>query len=140
MLIDRLKVRIAIVSVVLGALFATSFMAQSQSDAENSSSALNKQVTTGESCVKDTSWMRRNHMELLKHDRDRTLRQGIRPVDGSIKECVNCHATKDDHGQQLSINAEGEFCAGCHNFASVSIDCFDCHSTKPEESVVGTRR
>ena len=86
MLIDRLKVRIAIVSVVLGALFATSFMAQSQSDAENSSSALNKQVTTGESCVKDTSWMRRNHMELLKHDRDRTLRQGIRPVDGSIKD------------------------------------------------------
>ena len=36
--------------------------------------------------------MRRNHMELLKHQRDDTVRSGIRGAKYSLKDCVGCHA------------------------------------------------
>ncbi|NOR18726.1 MAG: hypothetical protein GQ538_01390, partial [Xanthomonadales bacterium] len=32
----------------------------------------------GESCVEDTDYMRRNHMDLLMHERDETVHEGIR--------------------------------------------------------------
>ena len=43
-------------------------------------------------CVEDTQFMRRNHMELLKHHRDRTVREGIRTTQHSLANCVTCHA------------------------------------------------
>ncbi len=89
-------------------------------------------ANAGDACVRETEWMRRNHMELLQHDRDRTLRMGIRPVDGSLKGCVDCHANKDDQGHFIPVDAEGEFCAGCHAYTAVSLDCFECHATRPE--------
>jgi len=86
----------------------------------------------GDQCVRETEWMRRNHMALLKHDRDRTVRLGVRPVDGSIIGCVDCHANQNDHGEFIPVNAEGEFCAGCHSAVAVKLDCFECHATRPE--------
>ena len=32
----------------------------------------------GDACVEDTDFMRRNHMELLKHQRDETMLNGVR--------------------------------------------------------------
>ena len=76
-------------------------------------------------CVADTGFMRRNHMELLKHDRDRTVRAGVRKVQASLKACVDCHASR----RTGSVNASPEdFCASCHAYAGVSLDCFECHS------------
>ncbi len=123
------KQRAGVAALILGLLMGFSSVVQSGGQAGASSTT---GANAGEGCVRETGWMRRNHMELLRHDRDRTLRQGIRPVDGSIKECVNCHAEQDDHGSYLSVNAEGQFCSGCHTFASVSIDCFECHTTTPD--------
>ena len=45
------------------------------------------------SCVRDTSFMRRNHMELLLHKRDATMRDGIRTPKESLEGCINCHVT-----------------------------------------------
>jgi len=85
----------------------------------------------GGQCVRDTEWMRRNHMGLIQHDRDLTVIQGIRTIDGSLAGCVSCHANKDANGAFLSVNAEDQFCAGCHEYAAVSLDCFQCHATVP---------
>lgn len=126
-----LKQRIAIVAVLLTAVVGFGSVAQSETDGVKAKVGAN----AGDACVRETSWMRRNHMELLKHDRDRTMRQGIRSVDGSLKGCVDCHANSDDSGHYISVNAEGEFCSGCHNYTSVSIDCFECHATKPAGAV-----
>ena len=87
----------------------------------------------GDQCVADTDYMRRYHMKDLSHQRDETMHQGIRTTRFSLKECVACHATTDNNGQPVSINAPGQFCASCHEYTAVKIDCFQCHATKPEE-------
>jgi len=86
----------------------------------------------GEQCVAPVDEMRRNHMEMLKHQRDDTMHRGIRPQNaGSLKGCIACHAQKDDDGVYIPINAPGQFCNACHSYAAVSTDCFQCHATKP---------
>ncbi len=82
-------------------------------------------------CVAPTSDMRRNHFEMIKHQRDLTVRQGIRNRDDSLAKCVDCHARKDAAGTPVAIDSEGEWCAGCHEYVAVSIHCFSCHSSVP---------
>jgi hypothetical protein len=85
----------------------------------------------GTACVEDTGSMRRNHMEMLKHQRDETLRQGIRGAKHSLKDCVSCHAADGADGHAVPVTAPGQFCQSCHAYAAVSIDCFECHATTP---------
>ena len=88
-----------------------------------------------DSCViESTEMMRRNHMEYLKHDRINTVRKGVRDTKASLVECVDCHAAKDEQGTPLSVNAEGQFCESCHHYAAVSVSCFQCHRTVPEDN------
>jgi predicted CXXCH cytochrome family protein len=84
-------------------------------------------IGKGGQCVRDPQWMRKNHMHLLKHQRDETVRKGIRVEQDALKNCVECHAsTRDD-----SVTArEDSFCVGCHRYAAVRIDCFECHASK----------
>ena len=88
-------------------------------------------------CVEDTAYMRRNHMELLKHHRDRTVREGVRTTRHSLANCVNCHADKET-GSVVGLNSQGKkgFCAGCHSYVGVQLDCFECHATRPKAAVV----
>lgn len=75
-------------------------------------------------CVAPTAEMRRNHMKYVLHQRDLTVHQGIRTARFSLKNCVNCHASHETG----SVLGKDGFCASCHAYASVSIDCFECHS------------
>lgn len=84
-------------------------------------------------CVAPTPFMRRRHFELIEHQRDLTVRQGMRETDHSLAGCVACHARKDAAGGSVAINAPGEFCAGCHQYVGASLDCFDCHAAVPTE-------
>ena len=82
----------------------------------------------GGQCVQDPAFMRRNHMELLKHDRDATVRAGVRDTRHSLKACIGCHASKTTD----SVNSSStNFCQSCHTYAAVKIDCFECHASKP---------
>ncbi len=85
----------------------------------------------GDHCVEDTQFMRRNHMSLLLHQRDQTMREGIRTESHSLKGCVKCHAQQRPDGSYVPVNDEGQFCQACHSYAAVSLDCFQCHATKP---------
>ncbi len=79
-------------------------------------------------CVADTAFMRRNHMLLLKHDRDKTVHDGIRKIQGSLKGCVECHASS----KTGAVNASpDDFCMSCHQYAGVTLDCFECHAGSP---------
>jgi hypothetical protein len=84
---------------------------------------------TGGQCVEDPAYMRRNHMELLKHQRDDTLRGGVRQARYSLKDCITCHASKTTHSVTAS---DGNFCQSCHLYAAVKIDCFECHANQPQ--------
>lgn len=78
------------------------------------------------------AYMRINHMNLLKHDRDSTVLLGDREVKYSLKECVACHAVNGPSGEAVSTKSEKHFCRACHDFAAVKIDCFQCHNSKPD--------
>ena len=88
----------------------------------------------GVKCVEPEDIMRRDHMNFILHQRDETMHEGIRTRQHSLEECVNCHTAKDEQGEYIPVNAENQFCSSCHTYASVSIDCFQCHATKPERS------
>ena len=79
-------------------------------------------------CVEDTATMRRGHPDMLRHQRDRTMREGIRTRAHSLKGCVECHAS----AKTGSVLGEQGFCQSCHDYASVKPDCFGCHASKPK--------
>ena len=85
-------------------------------------------------CVEDTATMVREHPDLLKHQRDLTMHEGIRTRAHSLKECVACHAST----KTGSVLGAGGFCQSCHEYASVKIDCFNCHASKPKLANGGT--
>ncbi len=85
----------------------------------------------GEQCVEDTADMRRNHMKYLLKHRNETLREGIRTKQHSLKQCLECHVPATSQ----ATRSEGEhFCKNCHTYVGVTLDCFECHATKPEKS------
>ena len=90
-------------------------------------------VGKGGQCVKETQWMRVNHMHLLFEQRDKTVHQGIRDEKISLKNCIECHASTKDNSV---IGRADSFCEGCHRYEAVKIDCFECHSSKRSSALV----
>jgi hypothetical protein len=88
-----------------------------------------EKAVKGQQCVEDTDYMRKNHMKVLDHHRDKTVIEGIRTKKHSLKECINCHASEKTGSVAKS---KDDFCVSCHSYAAVKIDCFECHSTKPQ--------
>lgn len=86
------------------------------------------ELARGGQCIEDSATMRRNHMKFLKHQRDDTLRSGIRTAKYSLKACIECHASQKTGSVNLT---DTNFCQSCHNYAAVHIDCFECHANKP---------
>jgi len=81
-------------------------------------------IEKGEACVASVEEMRRDHMKMLLHQRDRTVHQGLREPRFSLKNCIDCHASRETG----SVLGKDGFCSSCHAYASVSIDCFECHT------------
>jgi len=86
-------------------------------------------VFRGDKCVADTDFMRRNHMDLIAHQSEDTVRRGIRTTKYSLKNCVNCHADPKTN----SVLGKNGFCETCHTYTATEIDCFSCHSASPEK-------
>ena len=47
----------------------------------------------GTQCIADPATMRREHPAMLEHQRDETVRSGIRGNKASLKACIACHAS-----------------------------------------------
>ena len=85
------------------------------------------EVDKATTCVASPEVMRRTHMDMLKHRRDRTVHQGVRGGDEALTRCLACHASKTT-GAAIGGDA---FCQSCHDYVGVKLDCFDCHQGKP---------
>ena len=81
-------------------------------------------------CVREKDYMTGQHMQLLDVWRDTVVREGNRLyVNAEGKSynmslsntCLDCHSNKT------------EFCDRCHNYASVTPYCWDCHIDNPKE-------
>jgi hypothetical protein len=90
---------------------------------------LTDKAKEAKTCVMSTEYMRGNHMQVLDLWRHSVVRNAERTfVNAEGKEfdmslsntCLDCHSNKAD------------FCDKCHNYASVSPYCWDCHIDNPK--------
>ncbi len=86
---------------------------------------------SGAECVAPADIMRKDHGKFLTHQRDETVRSGIRGARFSLTGCIACHTQKDSQGVAIPINDPGQFCEACHRYTGVKVDCFECHATVP---------
>ena len=86
-------------------------------------------------CVEPVDVMRKQHFEYILDHRDRTVVEGIRTTQYSLNACIDCHITSNSQGEYARYSEETHFCASCHQFAAVTIDCFQCHSDRPEAAI-----
>jgi len=86
-------------------------------------------------CIAPTAEMRVNHKRMLSHTRDRTLRQGIRGEKASLNGCIECHASKTTG----SVLGKDGFCQTCHDYAAVTVDCWQCHQPKAGYKATGVK-
>lgn len=93
----------------------------------------------GDKCVAPTDWMRRNHMSVLMHQRDKTVHTGVRAGPFDLKGCISCHAVKGEDGRAVTVQDSRHFCRTCHDYVAVKVDCFECHASRPEEEQQGSR-
>ncbi len=116
-----MRLGIALASLLL----ATAALAQ---QASRTPQPVIERAVKGSQCVADPAVMRRNHMDMLRHQRDDTVRAGVRSGQFSLKACIECHASR---ATGSVTKGETNFCVSCHSYAAVRIDCFECHASKP---------
>jgi len=125
-----------IIALILSVIISSCFSVVYAGDGLKPTITISK--AGGDQCVLPADEIRRVHPGLLKHDRNATVRQGIRTLDngshikGSLKACINCHAIKEN-GEYITTQNPKHFCKSCHIFAGVSFDCFQCHRDTPEK-------
>ncbi len=84
-------------------------------------------------CVEPVEVMRREHMKFLMHQRDATVLDGERDSKYSLVGCMDCHnPSKSSETAETAVRYPDpeHFCAGCHLYTSVRIDCFECHADR----------
>jgi hypothetical protein len=89
-----------------------------------------EKAVKGEQCVRDTEYMRSNHMDLLNEWRDRVVREGQRYESGQAGHsyerslshtCLDCHQDRE------------KFCDRCHTYIGVATPpCWSCHVVPKE--------
>ena len=86
-------------------------------------------------CIQPEDEMRRNHMNYILHQRDITMHEGIRTETDSLAKCIDCHVEPNEKGEIAGIDSKEHFCNSCHQYASVQIDCFQCHADRPQKFI-----
>jgi len=120
-----------VIAVLMAALTLEPVVSQAQ-EATGSFLPVVPKATGGESCVREPEFMRKNHISLLQHKRDLTVYDGDRTEDLSLKGCIACHAVSGTDGTPVTVADPNHFCRACHDYAAVSVDCFQCHASRPE--------
>ncbi|MDB2589961.1 sulfur reduction protein DsrJ [Candidatus Thioglobus sp.] len=119
--------------VLLLSLMVTSVFTHANSEHSLGTQA-DSMKSSGKTYHQSSSMIRKMHPEFMNHKRDKTLRQGVRTEEYSLKGCVSCHASKKDQSNDYhAIDASEQFCSTCHKKVAISVDCFGCHRTTPAE-------
>jgi len=91
--------------------------------------------SSADKCIHPEDEMRRNHMNYILHERDETMHEGIRNEPASLANCIDCHVEPNENGEIAGIESREHFCNSCHQYASVQIDCFQCHADRPQKYI-----
>jgi len=83
-------------------------------------------------CVLDKYDMRANHMSLLDEWRDSVVRDADRKYKAANGHTFNMSLSTGENSCLGCHEDKAKFCDSCHNYASVSPYCWECH-TNPKE-------
>jgi len=113
---EKGQARLAIIVAVLILIpLGFSVVAQvSQKRTEPPNDFLEKPDPKYKDCIREASYMRFHHWELLRGIREEVVRYGKRS-DVGLSKCSECHTSRE------------RFCDQCHKAASLTPDCFGCH-------------
>ena len=103
--------------------------------AETPFPTINEPTDESLKCIQPEDEMRRNHMNYILHERDETMHEGTRNEPGSLAACIDCHVAPNEKGEIAGIDSNEHFCSSCHQYASVQIDCFQCHADRPQKFI-----
>lgn len=78
-------------------------------------------------CVAPVEYMKTSHMRLLLDWREQVVRQGGREFTAFNGQHYNMSLTSTCL-EQCHTSGKAEFCDRCHNYAAVSVPCWDCHA------------
>ncbi|MHC4696077.1 MAG: hypothetical protein ACYTFA_04960 [Planctomycetota bacterium] len=106
-----IAVAVVVILIPLGYSVVSPLFAQ---DAGADQPFLERPDAKHESCVRETTYMRFHHWELLREIREEVVRYGQRG-DVGLKKCTECHTSRE------------RFCNQCHNAVNLYPDCFGCH-------------
>ena len=87
---------------------------------------------TAKKCVMDKYEMRAEHMYLLDVWRDSVVRHGDRKYTAENGKTFNMSLSTGENSCLGCHEDKAKFCDSCHDYASVSPYCWDCH-TNPKE-------
>ena len=122
------------VAVLVYALIGLSLLSTSAL-AETPFPTIHEPSDESKKCIHPEDEMRRNHMNYILHERDETMHEGVRNEPGSLAACIDCHVEPDNKGEIAGVDSNEHFCNGCHEYASVQIDCFQCHADRPQKFI-----
>ena len=77
-------------------------------------------------CVAPVSFMRTSHMQMLMDWRDKVVRHGTHSIGAWNGKTYTMSLTKTCLSSGCHSN-KADFCDRCHNYAAVSVSCWDCH-------------
>ena len=124
--------RLLLISILLGWLTVTATAAGEVESSGFGAVAIPQPGKPGNAsaCVEPVEVMRREHMNLLLHQRDDTVLDGERDGKYSLVGCMDCHNPAESAETAIRYPDPQHFCAGCHLYTSVQIDCFECHADR----------
>ena len=114
-------------------LFVAGILMLGNAQAESRVQLPQTPVAKGDKCVEPIDVIRRNHMDLLKHQRNESVGNISSESRYSFKGCIDCHVLPNSDGNYPKIGGRDHFCSSCHQYVGVRIDCFECHATRPDE-------
>jgi hypothetical protein len=103
---------VAVLAVIL--LFPLGYYAVLHAVPQDNQPFLERPDAKYKECVKETTYMRFQHMDLLRETRDQFVRAGTRG-EITLNKCKDCHTSR------------ARFCDKCHNAVTLHPDCFGCH-------------
>jgi hypothetical protein len=126
--------------VLIGFMLLSTSTLVGTAQAETPFPTINEPSDKSLKCIQPEDEMRRNHMNYILHERDETMHEGIRDEPGSLSACIDCHVEPNAQGEIADIESDQHFCNGCHQYASVQIDCFQCHADRPQKFIKRNER
>lgn len=94
---------------------------------------LTDKAKAAKECVEPKEYMKLEHMQILDIWRDGVVREANRVYISEKGEKFNMSLSTGDDSCMGCHSNKADFCDKCHDYASVTPYCWDCHIEPPKE-------